>query len=263
MKLDEEIKDFSALGSNEILLKTGERNTLVSLDMNLRQLQNGLLSLGPNTGTNSKFAWDFNDNTLCVFNYKKHLITSYNVRTKALMDRMVPGVFTRATVISDSSVVIRCLDSNTRYQVFKKLNLKNGDILMEKDISPKVNDAGMATDGQLHYDKSTNTIVFTYYYGNGFLCIDSNMFLKYKGRTIDTTKTFHAHISHGKVYTHIDPPDYINLNSCAENGILYIQSALQSDDESNDSFNENSVIDMYRIKDGQYIGSFLIPNLKT
>jgi hypothetical protein len=58
------------------------------------------------------------------------------------------------------------------------------------------------------------------------------------------------------------PPQLINYNGSVADGNLFLQSMLKADNEYELDFNENSIIDIYNLKNGAYKGSFYIPAYK-
>ncbi len=87
----------------------------------------------------------------------------------------------------------------------------------------------------LTYDKSLRRVIYLYYYRNQFITFDTNLKLISTGRTIDTNsvaKISIAEIASTKTTTLAAPPLLVNKNCCADNGKLYIQSGLISNNEN-------------------------------
>jgi hypothetical protein len=55
------------------------------------------------------------------------------------------------------------------------------------------------------------------------------------------------------------PAQKVNYNGSISGGKLFLQSMLKADNEYELDFNENSIIDIYDLKNGDYKGSFYIP----
>jgi hypothetical protein len=60
-------------------------------------------------------------------------------------------------------------------------------------------------------------------------------------------------------FTQAKPPRFVNYACCAYNGILYVNSRIKADNETENDFDKNSVIDLYAIQNGSYKGSFYVP----
>jgi hypothetical protein len=128
--------------------------------------------------------------------------------------------------------------------------------LLERQI-----DGIFCVDGRLDYDKSVNRIVYTYYYRNQFIVMDSSLNLLYRGKTIDTTsrvKIQVATISSSKTRTLSAPPMIVNGQSFTANGFLFVNSRLLASNERNDAHDGAWVIDVYSLKDGAYVLSFYL-----
>src|SRR5690606_29221831 len=99
--------------------------------------------------------------------------------------------------------------------------------------------------GVLHYDPGAARLVYVYYYRNQFLCLDTNLNVQYKGRTIDTVS--HAHIkvaslaSEGK-QTLTSPGGVVNRLSCMDGKWVYVNSKLMANNERKSEFDKVSAI---------------------
>ena len=58
------------------------------------------------------------------------------------------------------------------------------------------------------------------------------------------------------------PLKAINKLCCLGNGHIFIISGLKADNETEEEFENNAVIDSYNIRDGEYEGSFYIPGFR-
>jgi len=119
-------------------------------------------------------------------------------------------------------------------------------------------------EGSLSYDDSTNSILYVSFYSNLFLCFDQTLKLKYIGHTIDTItlkpRTQSAIVKkHSTYITHKGPSKILNRPGCAARGLLFVNSTLKADNETYNSFRDNSVIDVYKTTDGTYLRSFYVP----
>lgn len=127
-----------------------------------------------------------------------------------------------------------------------------------------------SNDGRLEWDAEGSRLFYTYYYRGEFLCLDTNMALLYKGKTIDTTT---AQISiqrkvgagpgnKGVKITQNKPPETVNRYSCIYQNRFYLCSSKIADNEDLKVFNANNVVDVYAAGDGKYEYSFYIPKFK-
>jgi hypothetical protein len=175
-------------------------------------------------------------------------------------------IFTREAPISDNSVVIKGFPRNGKKQQIMKVNISNRTISNQLDLL-KNDQLGFASDGFLKYDSTTKQIIFLQLFQNSFYSLDTNLKVIYISKTIDT-------ISHNLMSTHTVsndgrskivsnvPINPINKDCDLSNGYLFVMSGIKADNEDYDTFEQNSTIDIYDLKNGKYLKSFHIPSLE-
>jgi hypothetical protein len=204
--------------------------------------------------------------TMLICNSSKAI--SYTVKDSLFYaTKLSPPLFTRAVPLDSTKVALRAFDSSRQHQLFEIVNNKTGKILEKGDIIRNQRDAGFSTDGLLDYDESTHSLIYVQFYQNRFFCMDTGLNLKYIGHTIDTintnpvlTRSFATKNAPGSLLP-TAPLTILNNQICTYNGSLFVLANLQADNEKNSVFHANSVIDVYRLIDGRYRGSFYIPHL--
>lgn len=176
-----------------------------------------------------------------------------------------PRLFTKSLYISPNKSVLRRFDEINRQQ-FQVVDNLTGKILVQRSVVSDRGDMGFSTDGTLQYDSVSKCIIYVLNYQNLFICLDTNLNILYKAHTIDTT-SFNS-VSIGVLnlggadrILPMRSRQLVNKNSLIFRDKILIISGLKADNESIKSFNENSVIDIYGLKDGHYSGSFYIPNI--
>jgi hypothetical protein len=181
---------------------------------------------------------------------------------KAQTHRFRNAAFSRAVKISANSYVLRGFDSTVKSdQIFIKRNLHSGVTVKAPNVIERKEDAGITTDGFLHYDSKTNLLTYIFFYANKFICMDTSLNLVNVWNTIDKTYEFQikANIVEQSI-TNTTPALVVNDMNCVSNGKLYNISRLRADNEIAADFDQNSVVDIYDIKTGIYERSFYIPN---
>lgn len=108
-----------------------------------------------------------------------------------------------------------------------------------------------------------------FYRRGEFLCMDTNLNVVYKAKTIDTVhnaniKTELRNETSGdgtKVLKRIlsTPPNLVNIYYTISGNQLFILSALRADNETQYEFSRNSSIDVYNTVNGSYLYSFHLP----
>jgi hypothetical protein len=167
--------------------------------------------------------------------------------------------FYKVAMVNPETYVMQVIDSVSFNAVFKKINTQTGVITIEDHLSEKLGDAGFTNDGMLNYDRYKGLFTYVSFYHNSFMAFDTLFRLRYHSHTIDTvtaTKTFVRRLSG---VTQQQPPQMINTHSWIYHKHLYIKSLLKADNEDDDHFYPNMLIDRYNIFDGTYSGSFYVP----
>ncbi|PYF74565.1 hypothetical protein B0O44_10310 [Pedobacter nutrimenti] len=132
-------------------------------------------------------------------------------------------------------------------------------------------DEYFSNDGLLKYDKSSSKLIYTHFYKGEFLCLDTNLQIIYRGKTIDTIRTAKMKLARTikeegqKVNTKVtqaNPPKIVNRNYTISKGFIFIMSGLKSDNEDYYGFRNNQIIDVYKLSTGKYIYSFYLPKYK-
>lgn len=176
-------------------------------------------------------------------------------------------LFIQSMSVSPTTVIIRTFDSLQSKQVFQKIYSPNGQILAEEELFNDQQDMGFGTGGLLRFDKAKNLLVYVLSFQNQFITLDTNLTVLHKFNTIDTTfvndiQFKQANIEGVDKFVPAKARIIVNKNAFAENGILYVLSRMRADNETIGVFNNNSVIDIYYLKDGTYSGSFYLPNIE-
>ncbi len=178
-----------------------------------------------------------------------------------------PGPFSREVMAGPDCFILRKFEERIMDQLFVRYNFSTGLLKKEDKISPVYGDGGIITDGQLHFDAETNRIYYIYYYKNELLSFDTSLNFVNRFSSIDTTHSFKIRTGLVKndgltLYTNITPANIINKVSYVQNGLLFNMSALKADNESDEFFAGNSILDIIDLKEGTYLGSISLPAYK-
>lgn len=180
-------------------------------------------------------------------------------------------LFTRGVEVDSGSYVFRSFDPNnkkTRDQVLLKAHPSKGIISIDSSTIPRLNDAGIGTDGLLHYDTLNKLLVYVSFYSNKVYLWDNNLKLVLITSTIDTLGSQQYFVGERSedasrsTLTNTRPKKIVNSESCVANGVLYVISKVKADNENKSRFTSNAVVDCYRLKDFTYTGSFYLPDYK-
>lgn len=180
--------------------------------------------------------------------------------------RDIAGIqFDDVKVISAHSLIVRRFDPDLRQKVLRKIGIEN-DLVMGPSFKPTMQmDGSFSIDGFMFYNKQSAKLFYTYYYRNQFVCLDTNMNLLYTASTIDSNQFAKLKISTIKKEKSTEtvfaaPPIVVNKQGYSFGSWIYMNSALQADNDSRRDFEGNSIIDVYSSEDGKYYGSLYLPN---
>ncbi|MBB5438139.1 hypothetical protein HDC92_001814 [Pedobacter sp. AK017] len=213
-----------------------------------------------------------NDTTIYVLSSQRAELILINTGTGQRQEFKIPGIyFDRTAFVAKGQMMGRYV------QIIKdamkidlvRLNYEKAGIDRTYTLKREPEEV-FSNDGRLERDPDGSRFFYTYYYRGEFLCLDSNLSLLYKGKTIDTT-TASIQLSksmastNGKneiALTQSKPPKTVNRYSCVFQNRFYLCSAKIADYENMQQFNANHVIDVYAADNGTYRYSFYIPKYR-
>jgi len=166
-----------------------------------------------------------------------------------------PHPIAEATALSPTSIAIRTIDQNNVFSLSK--NTPSSPLPLDSNTTNTFDG-----DGMLRRDPRSHTLVYTYYYRNTLLFLDTNLNVQHISHTIDTITT--PHISVGAIpseqqLTLSAPPLTVNKKSCVAGDYLFVNSSLLSRTESPSGFDNATAIDVYDIHNRIYKLSFYLP----
>jgi hypothetical protein len=170
--------------------------------------------------------------------------------------------YNAAVNINNQCWVYRCINTQ-KDNILVRQSLDQKTIETNSDLLQKQGDGIFSTDGVMIQIPNTTKWLYMYYYRNQFFCADSNLILIYRGKTIDTVSHAHISVSFIKSRNQImmsSPPLLVNRNCSANKEYIFINSALNAENESHKILEEISIIDVYNVVDGKYKFSFYLPN---
>lgn len=180
--------------------------------------------------------------------------------------------FDQTRLLSSSSIVGRGLSTINGNLHMKIINFNYTKNTIEKIYDlPSEEGKVFDVDGQLQLDKTSKRIFYMFFYKGSFLCLDTNLSLIYKAKTIDTvtfTTSKTASITtkiNNKLEnktTQSNPRSVINRSYTLYQEKLYLVSSLKADNEIFKNYRNNQIIDVYSCLQGNYLYSFYIPKFK-
>jgi len=167
--------------------------------------------------------------------------------------------------VSQGSLIARIYDSSRKQNVLIKLMIDKSRDNFNVFVPDKQADGIFSIDGIVTHQRGNENFVFTYFYQNQFICLDSNLHIRYRARTIDTNRVAKISIASvsypGKTTTTFSsPPLLVNRTAWSDDKYVYINSGIISKNEKKATYDNNSVIDVYYLATGAYKFSFYVPN---
>lgn len=172
--------------------------------------------------------------------------------------------FSQAKVVGSERLVFRALATKER-TTLGKLNFRSPKLTYYPGLIKKQIDGVFDVDGILQFDTTKGLLAYTYYYRNQYIITDTELNLLHIGKTIDTISQAVikvAYVKSKKETKLAAPPLIVNRIACADNGLLYVNSALRGRYESDKMWEYATVIDVYEMQSGKYVSSFYVYNIK-
>jgi hypothetical protein len=264
---DSSIVKISGMDNGQVYFSCQKPGLLLRTDLNLQHGSYFQIPVLTNEKISAHFDIQIDSNMIYLFAGNVpavYVIPLKNIQSVNIIP--LPITFTRSALTGQHQAILRILQKKAGKvdQVFARLNLADGSLLYETSLSEWRGDLGFANDGILRYDALTRYLVYSGFYTNKLMVFDTRLQLVCRSRTIDTTRRNATDYNALKIgrqteFGNTSPKKMVNSQCCVDQGKLFMQSELQADHESQAQFNSNSVIDVYRIKDGSYSGSFYVP----
>jgi hypothetical protein len=262
-KLNKDYFNICGTFSKYFFLSSKQPDQITLMDTTLNEMRDIHLQIQPFwiNAINNIFHTSIEYPTVYIYagNVPMILKTSLRNQDFSITEIPKPG-FTRAVHINGETFMLRKLSADYKNQLFYKYST----IESESGLGTVTNDGGISSDGQLHFDSTTNQLVYVHFYDNTFITFDSNLSLIKKYHTIDTVSENKIAIEEVRqkdqtALTSKVPLHLINETSCVNNGLLFVYSSLRADNETKQDFANNLPIDIYNLKSGSYYGSIYLP----
>ncbi len=269
LAIHKSIRSFCGRDGEYLYMDTYKAGEIYRVDSNLTNIQFINLRLPDNDTVNSLFTTFVDKTSVYIMAGNVPSVTTTSIGGDSTHTYRLRDIFTRGLMFGKNDFFCRAYKKNSGKwkQVLLKIKTKTITISAEKLLPGEQQDAGISTDGLLHADERYHRLLYISYYSNSFFCLDTNLALLYKSRTIDTAsnpsvETNYMDAKKSGSITNITPIRDVNLQSCIDDGNLFVNSALEADNESHIDFIRNSVIDVYDTKSGIYKTSFYVPLYK-
>lgn len=171
--------------------------------------------------------------------------------------------FVDAISIGPNEQALRSYSLETKAYELAKLTLDSPYFEFKPDLLEKQIDGLFCEEGSLHFSKSLEKLVYVYHFRNEYFVTDTHLHLEGRFHSIDTFRTAPldvANVESKNYRTLKSKPIRFNAQSYVDDGLLFIQSPLLGKEDDFEKFNTTTTLDVYEIKDGQYLYSIQVPN---
>ncbi|MEH6705849.1 MauE/DoxX family redox-associated membrane protein [Galbibacter orientalis] len=174
--------------------------------------------------------------------------------------KKVPIYFSRIAPIDSITIAFRMILQKTKTNTLGLMYLESKKpIYYTENLIKKQLDGVFDTEGDLHYNKDLERLVYVYRYHNTFFTADRALYADVFGNTIDTISQPQldiVYLKNKKSYKLGSPPLVVNKTSATYGNLLFVNSTLAGKYEPLAMLQKASVIDVYDLITGDYLLSF-------
>lgn len=170
--------------------------------------------------------------------------------------------FSQLEPIDSTTIALRYIHPKTGENTLGIQSLSDTTkTILAPNLLQKQIDGIFDTDGSLHINHKLHSVVYVHRYRNEFINANHQLQLNYRGKTIDTIS--HAQIQLAKVKSHniktfAAPPLIVNKSSATAGNLLFVNSQIIGQYESDVIWKNASIIDVYNLTNQSYQSSFPI-----
>jgi len=263
MKLPHSRLYFAGIANGNLFFGSPVTSELLEVSNNLKHFTTMEFDVPRIGSQTARLAVD--GSTLYVWDGSAPFIYKGSLNSSSLTRLMPDTTYFRYAVPLSSSKFALLAVKDGRHVLALKTMAPPQTVIHETILTAQV-DGFFCTDGMMRYDRTRNRIIYTYYYRNEYLTLDTALTLIRKANTLDSISVAQVnpvYIADDKVTTLSNPPLFVNNASFTDDGALYIQSNLAAKNENLSKFRNNYVIDVYDTDIGAYKHSFYLPSYEN
>lgn len=238
--------------NNQIYLLDFKNKIINGYDLNGRQILSHKILTNNQSFIFESFGVEGDSIDFSFPSQKAFLTTKKNI--SGYIKHPLNVFYSRAIKTNDGFLVKGSVKKQYTDEVFINLD-KKGNEIGKNDIFFHTHNGGILQDG--FFIRDAKYILFVSYFLPEIFCFDVNgQFLK-KISTVDNLLIKQKVERIGNTYTFKNIPFTHQLTGAVSNDHLFVSSAIIEDSKKNEF---SQVIDVYRIKDGKYLKSIILPN---
>ena len=190
----------------------------------------------------------FQNNTIDLQCPNDRVIYSFNLLNKKLSNITFSDYVDKIVFVKNDEIVSFRSENSANFSKIHHTKITNGkeESLGKSDFMLHE----MSEDGVL--ERYHKDLLYINFYNNKVYVIDSLLTKKQVFKTIDTitTKPATVSIKNKTITKFIHAPRVVNRIMAVSGDLLYINSLVKSDNDKDEDFNKNSLIDIYDLKQG-------------
>lgn len=188
--------------------------------------------------------------------YKGRLDQADSLQTVSLNDMY----FDQLNIISDTSLVFR--SQSSKFKTFVIGTYQNHQMALHYDILGTQNLGYIENDGLLISDFDKKNFIYLYYYKNVFIVVNNITHQQHQFKLISfnkkqKTETVKLPDGSNKIK---NPLQQSVKNATVSGNLLFVNSNSKATHDGIMQWNKASIIDLYKINQQYYSGSFLVPD---
>ena len=169
---------------------------------------------------------------------------------------MSPVFFDKAIPIGKAELVCRTFDADSQTITLGSFHFDTDALAsLEPEILEKQIDGVFDVDGAMTSTPDHSLLLYSYYYRNEFIVLDSHLNILKRQNTLDTVTKAQIEVTslkEGLISEMLSPPVIINNSSSLEGSRVYIISNRLGKYENMDILKQASILDVYDWKKGTY-----------
>jgi hypothetical protein len=188
-----------------------------------------------------------------------------DLATHKLETRVTPPAFSDVVPIAGKGVVLKVFDRLSGSDEVGLLDDFTGEFKPAINVLQKQVDGIFCVDGMMILNRELRMLIYVYYYRNEFICMDYDLNILCRGKTIDPIDSARIEVGgwnkdKGRVMTLIASPPLVNYRVATAGTSLYLISNIRSENDDHNRFKSSYVVDVYDLVDYHYRFSFyLVP----
>ena len=202
------------------------------------------------------------NNILDIADTKSRIISSFDFNNNLKKTANIPYKVNRICFADHNKVIVETVGSwknKAHFSNFTLIDFRTRTDHVIPQFIPTIDYNGLIFDGFFARNPSGGGFFINYFYNN-ITCFDTSGNIMYVKKTIDDAKLPKIKVSEMGWSTYVGDIKPINFSASIDSSFIYILSNVQ---RKLSSGLVSNYVDLYRLKDGKYYGSILLPSIDS